>query len=91
GTAAAPGGGAGLVAKFLAVETGIRSGEHVEILGGLREGTRVITMGAGALRDGDKVVLATGESGDGRERGGRRGEGQTQGQGQGESRPEATR
>jgi RND family efflux transporter MFP subunit len=81
------GGPPALTAKFQPVETGIRSGERVEILGGIREGTRVITMGAGALRDGDRVVLATGERGDREGRGGRRGEGQ----GQRESRPEGAR
>jgi RND family efflux transporter MFP subunit len=81
-----------LVAKFLPVETGIRSGENVEILGGLTEGARVITMGAGALRDGDRVILAVGEGGgrDGRG-GGRRGGREGEGQGQRESRPEGTR
>jgi multidrug efflux pump subunit AcrA (membrane-fusion protein) len=84
----APGAPPALVAKFLPIETGIRSGEHVEVLGGLREGTRVITMGAGALRDGDRVVLAAEErSGPG----GRRGAAQPQGQGPTAARPEATR
>ena len=59
------GGPPPMVAKFLPVETGIRSGDRVEILGGVPEGTRVITLGAGALRDGDQVVLAR-EEGRGR-------------------------
>ena len=79
------GGSASLVAKFLPVETGIRSGERVEILGGVSEGTRVITLGAGALRDGDRIILAVGEE-DGRS--GRRGPEQGQ---QRESRPEGAR
>ena len=101
GAQAGQGGGQGgapsLVARFLPVETGIRSGDRVELLSGAAEGTRVITMGAGALRDGDRVILAAGESRDGRgSRGGegRQGEGQgpgQQGQGRGESRPEGTR
>ncbi|MGH9310555.1 MAG: efflux RND transporter periplasmic adaptor subunit [Vicinamibacterales bacterium] len=97
GAGAAPGGRAGgaqsapaLVAKFLPVEIGIRSGDHVEVLRGLREGSRVITVGAGALRDGDKVVLATQER-TGRESGQRGVQGQPQGQGPGAARPEATR
>jgi hypothetical protein len=49
-----------MVARFQPIETGIRSGDRVEIVAGLREGARVITMGAGALRDGDRVVPATG-------------------------------
>lgn len=82
--AAGPGGGGtpGLVARFLPVETGIRTIERVEILGGIPEGARVITVGAGALRDGDPILLATGERGRGE---GRRGEGQP------EARPEGTR
>ena len=97
GGEAAQGGAPSMVAKFLPVETGIRSGDRVEILAGLREGAQVITMGAGALRDGDRVVQAAGEQG-GRE-GNARGQGQGQGQGQGEgqrqgqreSRPEGAR
>ena len=66
-------GAPSLVVKFLPITTGIRSGERVEVLGGVAEGTRVITMGAGALRDGDRVILATGERGN--EGRGGRGEG----------------
>jgi RND family efflux transporter MFP subunit len=77
------GGGPSLVARFLPVETGIRSGERVEIVSGLAEGTRVITMGAGALRDGDRVILATGERG---QREGRATGGTGQGQGQQQGR-----
>ena len=69
----APPGAPSLVVKFLPITTGIRSGERVEVLGGVAEGTRVITMGAGALRDGDRVILATGERGN--EGRGGRGEG----------------
>jgi RND family efflux transporter MFP subunit len=89
------GGMPSMVARFVPVETGIRSGDRVEILGGVAEGTRVITMGAGALRDGDRIVLAIGEGG--REGRGRRGEapaptsGQQPGEGRRESRPEGTR
>lgn len=75
------GGAAPMVARFLPVETGIRSGDQVEIVGGVPEGTRVITLGAGALRDGDQVVLA-------REEGrGRRGSGMGAGQGGPGSQP----
>ena len=51
-----------LTAKFLPVETGIR--ENVEIVAGLRDGTQVITTGAGALKDGDRIVAAGGERSD---------------------------
>ena len=66
-----------MTAKFLPVQTGIRDGEHIEITSGLQEGARVITTGAGALKDGDRIVAATPEGGrgPGREgRGGDRGE-----------------
>jgi RND family efflux transporter MFP subunit len=90
GGAAGPGnaaGGAGqgqsqgapsLTAKFLPVEIGIRDGEHIEVTSGLNDGARVITTGAGALKDGDRIVAAA--SGDGRsgrgERANREGTGQ---------------
>ena len=48
-----------MTAKFLPVQTGIRDGEHIEITSGLQDGTRVITTGAGALKDGDRIVAAT--------------------------------
>jgi RND family efflux transporter MFP subunit len=88
----AGGGSPTLVAKFLPIETGIRSGEAVEVLGGLPEGARVITTGAGALRDGDRVTIVSGER-EGRR--GRQGEGRAPeekpNQGQREPRPEGTR
>jgi hypothetical protein len=62
-----------MTAKFLPVQTGIRDGEHIEITAGLQDGTRVITTGAGALKDGDRIVAATPEGrGRGREGGGER-------------------
>ena len=70
----APGGqGQGspaMTAKFLPVQTGIRDGEHIEITSGLQDNARVITTGAGALKDGDRIVAATPEGrGRGREGG----------------------
>jgi RND family efflux transporter MFP subunit len=65
-------------AKFNPVQTGIADGERVEILGGLDDGTRVVTTGASALRDGDPVQLANagtkppGQSEQARERSGQR-------------------
>jgi RND family efflux transporter MFP subunit len=64
-------GAAGLAARFMPVETGIRDGESVEITSGLADGTRVITTGAGALKDGDRIVAA---GGGGRASGGRQGQ-----------------
>jgi HlyD family secretion protein len=65
-------------AVFRAVQVGTEQLDRVEILGGIPEGEEVITTGAGALRDGDRVLLAgQGESGAGR--GGRRGGGDAAG------------
>jgi RND family efflux transporter MFP subunit len=64
------GGSAGqhvMTAKFLPVEVGIRDGEAIEITSGLDNGARVITTGASALKDGDRIVAANEASGRGRE------------------------
>lgn len=45
-------------ARFKTVRTGLQDPEFVEVQDGLREGDRVVTVGALALRDGDKVSLA---------------------------------
>jgi RND family efflux transporter MFP subunit len=80
GQGASSGQGAGaapMTVKFLPVEVGIRDGENIEVTGGLTEGARVITTGAGALRDGDRVVSARGQQGgSGRESGTPAGQGQ---------------
>jgi RND family efflux transporter MFP subunit len=47
-----------MTAKFQPVQTGIRDGERVEITTGLNAGSEVITTGAGALKDGDRIVPA---------------------------------
>jgi RND family efflux transporter MFP subunit len=60
------GQGAAMTAKFVPVEVGIRSGENIEIVKGLTDGARVITTGASALKDGDRIVAAAAE-GRGRE------------------------
>jgi RND family efflux transporter MFP subunit len=57
-----------MAVRFLPVEIGINDAQNVEILSGLNDGARVITTGAGALKDGDRVVAAHAE-------GGRRGNG----------------
>jgi len=61
-------------AVFRTVQVGTEAKDIVEILGGLREGDEVITTGARALRDGDRILLAGGDGeGDGvGRRGGRR-------------------
>jgi membrane fusion protein, multidrug efflux system len=48
-----------MTARFIPVETGIRDGENVEIVSGVSDGVRVITTGAGALKDGDRVMSST--------------------------------
>jgi len=48
-----------MTVKFLPVEMGIRDGDNVEIISGVGDGVRVITTGAGALKDGDRVVAST--------------------------------
>jgi RND family efflux transporter MFP subunit len=82
GASAPPQGGGNakmITAKFLPVETGIRDGERVEVTSGLHEGAQVITTGAGALKDGDRVLVAAADQG------GRRGTG---GAGQNSQRPQ---
>ena len=54
-----------LQARFVPVEVGISDGERTEILSGLTERDRVITTGALALRNGDRVALPDGGRGRG--------------------------
>jgi len=56
-------------AVFRTITAGAEQADLVEVASGLKEGDRIITTGAGALRDGDRIALA------GQSRGGRRGEG----------------
>jgi hypothetical protein len=49
------------VAIFRTVEVGTEGEEVIEVVGGLNEGDQVITTGARALRDGDRVQLSGGE------------------------------
>jgi RND family efflux transporter MFP subunit len=65
-------------AVFRTVQVGSEQQKFVEILSGVAEGEQVITTGARALRDGDRVILAGGQRGGGR-RGG--GEGRQTGEG----------
>jgi len=59
-------------ARFREVQTGLSDTDRVEITRGLNDGDRVVTVGALALRDGDRVVL-TDASGKGGGRGGKGG------------------
>jgi RND family efflux transporter MFP subunit len=58
-------------ARFLAVELGIEDADRIEIKSGLKEGDRIVTSGATAVRNGDQLVIAgDGEGGPGGMRGG---------------------
>lgn len=46
------------VARFREVQTGIADTERIEIASGLPEGTRVVTTGALAIRDGERIAVA---------------------------------
>ena len=75
--------GDGDVAKFQPVTLGMSDPAQVEITSGLTEGARVISTGAAALRDGDKIVLlGQGQRGTG-SAGGRSGQRGNGGQGGG--------
>jgi len=58
-------------ATFQPVETGIEEPTRVEILNGLQDSDRIITTGAGGLRDGDRILLPRGKD-DGGDAGGER-------------------
>jgi RND family efflux transporter MFP subunit len=54
-------------ARRRVVETGMQSPEKIEVTAGVLEGERVVTVGAGALRDGDRIVLPVAGGRQGRE------------------------
>jgi membrane fusion protein (multidrug efflux system) len=61
GTGGSPAGGspaAAMTAKFNPVQIGIRDNDAVEITAGIADGARVVTTGAGALKNGDRIVPA---------------------------------
>lgn len=70
------------VARFRPIRTGLQDVERVQVLEGVDEGQRVVTIGALAIKDGDPVQLAGARGGrtggTGGTGGGRRGEGQKQ-------------
>ena len=66
--------GEGDVAKFQTVTLGMSDPDQIEITSGVSEGMRVISTGAAALREGDKIVLlGQGQRGGANGRGGRGG------------------
>lgn len=63
---AQPAGGSGVMtARFVPVVTGIRDADAVEINAGVTEGMRIVTTGAMALKDGDRIVPSGGRGGGG--------------------------
>jgi RND family efflux transporter MFP subunit len=81
----------GPVASFKKVDVGIVNQTLAEVTSGLTEGETVVTTGAAALREGDRILLpgqtaapgAEGRGGQGRGRGGEGGRGGGQGRGRG--------
>ena len=65
----------GDVARFQEVQTGLSDVDRIEILNGVTEGTKVVTTGSLAIRDGERVLTATAARGGGAAgaRGGRAG------------------
>jgi len=51
----------GDTAQRRVVSTGAASGPSVEVLSGVQPGDQVVTRGAFALKDGDRVVVSKGE------------------------------
>jgi HlyD family secretion protein len=71
-----PGKGAqGDVANFKKIETGLMGQDLVEVSSGLSEGDKIVTTGAAALREGDRILLP-GQPQPGNAGGGRGGRGQ---------------
>jgi HlyD family secretion protein len=70
----------GDIAAFKKIEVGLIDTNHVEVSSGLSEGETVITTGAGALRQNDRIVLP-GSQPDGGGSGGRGGRGGPRGGG----------
>ncbi len=68
----------GDMVSFRAVTVGIEAPDHIEILEGVADGDRVVTTGAAALREGDRVLVAGAAGGP---RGGARAAAETEGNG----------
>jgi hypothetical protein len=65
----------GDVANFKKIETGLMDQNLVEVSSGLSEGDKIVTTGAAALREGDRILLP-GQPQPGNTGGGRSGRGQ---------------
>jgi HlyD family secretion protein len=69
-------------ASFRPVEIGIQEGERIEVLSGVTERDRIVTTGAAALREGDRILLAGDQESGSRGQGtGAGGQGRGQGSG----------
>ncbi len=53
------------IARFKPVDTGLMQEENVELLGGLKEGDKVVTRGSNMIKDGDPVRTGEGPGGRG--------------------------
>jgi RND family efflux transporter MFP subunit len=60
----------GETANFHPVTTGIQHQDFTEVVAGLQEGQKIISTGAAALREGDRIALAGARGGRGRRGGG---------------------
>jgi HlyD family secretion protein len=69
----------GDIAKFQPVTVGMVQPSIVEVTGGIAEGVRVVTTGAAALREGDRIVLLGQNGRNGQGGGGGQGGGQGRG------------
>lgn len=73
----------GETAKFQPVKIGMIDDALTEVVDGLAEGTKVVTTGAAALREGDRIILLGANANGGREGGQGGGGGERGGRGQG--------
>jgi RND family efflux transporter MFP subunit len=49
------------IARFRPIRIGLQDADRVQVLDGVTEGQRVVTTGALAVKDGDRVQMATGQ------------------------------
>ena len=83
----------GQVATFKKIDVGIVNQTLAEVTAGLSEGDHIVTTGAAALREGDRILMPGQTAGEGRQggaRGGNRGQGGQGRRGQGGGQNPAT-
>jgi HlyD family secretion protein len=76
--------GEGDVATFQPIGTGLQNQELTEVVSGLAEGAQIVTTGAAALREGDRILLAAQTTSDPAGAAGRMGRGGREGRSGGE-------